>query len=75
MIIVYAKLDGDKNFRAYDLENGVPAGNIMYATCYREIYLEYAKQSLQRLCDENKAVGLKVQRRRDSDKKVVWESA
>ena len=78
MFIVYAKWDGTNNFHAFDLSQGVPVTNIIYASVYSEYdicKLARAKVLLQQTADENKKIHLVFQLRRDSDKKVVWESA
>lgn len=75
MLAVYVKFGIEKRFQAFDLENCVHVKRLIYATIYRDDEIEQAKQSLQRLCNDNKKIGLKIQLRRDSDKKVMWESA
>lgn len=62
-------------FHAFDLHNGIPVKNIIYASLYKESEIESAKVSLQKLCDEYKHINFKAQLRRDSDQKVMWESA
>ena len=52
--------------------------NIIYASVYSEYdicKLARAKVLLQQTADEYKKIRLVFQLRRDSDKKVVWESA
>lgn len=76
MLVVYAKWDGnDGKFHAFDLENGCPVGNIMYASTYRDNEIDVAKSQLQGLCDDNKQMKLQIQLRQDSSKKSVWQSA
>lgn len=75
MIIVYAKWKGnDGKFHAFDLHNGVPAGNIVYASLFRDEQLEMASEMMQKFCDDNKAVGLQIQLRGEDCKKVLWQS-
>lgn len=76
MIVVYAKWKGgDGKFHAFDLENGVPVGNIINASTYRNNELELASEEMQKLCDKYAHTGFKVQLRADDNKKVLWESA
>ncbi len=75
MLITYAKWNGTSRFHAFDLSEGVPVANIIYASCFPDKDFEDTKAKLQRLCDDNKNIGFKVQLRRDSTRKAVWESA
>lgn len=75
MLTTYAKWEGMDKFRAFDLSQGVPVKNIIYASCYSDYNLEKAQQRLQEICNENKNIGLQFRLVRDSDKKVMWESA
>lgn len=74
MLIVYAKWNGTNRFHAFDLSEGVPVANIIYASTYRESEIDHAKDSLQRLCVDYKSINLTIQLRRDG-KTVVWQSA
>ena len=76
MIVVYAKWKGgDGKFHAFDLENGVPSGNIINASTYRDDQLKLASEEMQKLCDKYAHIDFKVQLRADDNKKVLWESA
>ena len=75
MIVVYAKWKGnDGKFHDFDLENGVPAGNIINASTYRDDQLNVASEEMQKLCDKYDHIDFKVQLRADDNKKVLWES-
>lgn len=75
MIIVYAKWKGnDGKFHAFNLRDGVPAGNIVYASLFRDEQLDTVSEMMQELCDNNKAMELKIQLRKADCKKVLWQS-
>jgi len=74
MLITYAKWDGTDRFHAFDLGEGVPVTNILYASCYSGYNLGKASKRLQEVADEYKSIHLVFQLRRDSDRKVMWQS-
>ena len=58
--IVYAKFDGRKGFRAFDVNEGRQVGNLIYASLMENT--EDTQQKLQKLADLNKdpSVNLKL---------------
>ena len=61
--IVYAKFDGCKNFRAFDVNEGRQVGNLIYATLVENT--EETQNKLQQLADLNKEYHLVLQLRRN----------
>ena len=51
--IVYAKFDGCKGFRAFDVNEGRQVGNLIYASLMENT--EDTRQKLQKLADLNKS--------------------
>lgn len=62
--IIYAKFDGCKTFRAFDIKEGVTVGNLIYASLIEDT--EENRQKLQRLADLNKGCHLILQLRRNN---------
>lgn len=60
--IVYAKFDGCKSFRAFDISEGRQVGNLIYASLVENT--ESTHKKLQRLADLNKDCHLVLQLRR-----------
>lgn len=60
--IVYAKFDGCKTFKAFDLNEGRTVGNLIYATLLENT--EENRKKLQDLADLNKEYHLQLQLRR-----------
>lgn len=60
--IVYAKFDGSKGFRAFDVNEGRQVGNLIYATLVENT--EDNRTKLQKLADLNKEYHLVLQLRR-----------
>ena len=60
--IVYAKWDGCKNFKAFDVNEGRQVGNIIYASLMENT--EDTRMKLQKLADLNKQCHLILQLRR-----------
>ena len=60
--IVYAKFDGCKGFRAFDVDEGKQVGNLIYASLMEDT--EDTRQKLQKLADLNKEYHLVLQLRR-----------
>ena len=60
--IVYAKFDGCKGFKAFDINEGRQVGNLIYASLIENT--EENQQKLQRLADLNKECHLVLQLRR-----------
>ena len=60
--IVYAKLDGCKGFRAFDVNEGRQVGNLIYATLLENT--DENQRKLQDLADLNKEYHLVLQLRR-----------
>lgn len=60
--IVYAKFDGCKCFRAFDVNEGRQVGNLIYATLLENT--EDTRTKLQDLADLNKEYNLVLQLRR-----------
>ena len=54
--IVYAKFDGCKGFRTFDVNEGRQVGNLIYASL-----MEDTRQKLQKLADLNKEYHLVLQ--------------
>lgn len=61
--IVYAKFDGCKSFRAFDVNEGKQVGNLIYATLVENT--EETQNKLQQLADLNKEYHLVLQLRRN----------
>jgi len=59
--VVYARLDGDKCFRAFDIREGQFVGRVMYASMIKGTIEN--KKMLQEISNENRHVGLKFQLR------------
>lgn len=57
--IVYAKFDGCKSFRAFDVNEGKQVGNLIYATLVENT--EETQNKLQQLADLNKEYHLVLQ--------------
>lgn len=57
--IVYAKFDGCKSFRAFDVNEGRQVGNLIYATLVENT--EETQNKLQQLADLNKEYHLVLQ--------------
>jgi len=62
--IIYAKFDGCKTFRAFDIKEGITVGNLIYASLIKDT--EDNRQKLQRLADLNKECHLILQLRRNN---------
>lgn len=60
--IVYAKFDGCKGFKAFDVNEGRQVGNLIYASLVENT--EDTKTKLQKLADLNKECHLILQLRR-----------
>ncbi|MBO5615164.1 MAG: hypothetical protein J5932_03450 [Prevotella sp.] len=60
--IVYAKFDGCKGFKAFDINEGRQVGNLIYASLLENT--EDTRQKLQELADLNKGCNLVLQLRR-----------
>lgn len=61
--IVYAKFDGCKGFRAFDVNEGRQVGNLIYATLLENT--DENQRKLQDLADMNKGCNLILQLRRN----------
>jgi hypothetical protein len=61
--IVYAKFDGCKNFKAFDVNEGRQVGNLIYASLVENT--EDTRSKLQKLADMNKSCNLILQLRRN----------
>ncbi len=61
--IVYAKYDGCKGFRAFDVNEGRQVGNLIYATFLENT--DENQRKLQDLADLNKEYHLVLQLRRN----------
>ena len=68
--IVYAKFDGCKCFRAFDINEGRQVGNLVYASLLENT--EVVRGKLQKLADLNKDCNLVLQLRRK--KKVCFQT-
>ncbi len=68
--IVYAKFDGCKGFRAFDLNEGRQVGNLIYASLLENT--EETRGKLQKLADLNKECHLILQLRRKN--KVCFQT-
>lgn len=68
--IVYAKFDGCKGFRAFDLNEGRLVGNLIYASLLENT--EETRGKLQKLADLNKECHLIFQLRRKN--KVCFQT-
>jgi hypothetical protein len=69
--IVYAKFDGCKTFKAFDVNEGRTVGNLIYATLLENT--EENRKKLQDLADLNKEYHLQLQLRRKQ--KVCFQTA
>ena len=65
--IVYAKFDGCKGFRAFDVNEGRQVGNLIYASLMENT--EDTRQKLQKLADLNKEYHLVLH-----NLKTLWQS-
>lgn len=61
--IVYAKFDGCKSFKAFDVNEGRHVGNLIYASLVENT--EDTRAKLQKLADMNKSCNLVLQLRRN----------
>ena len=61
--IVYAKFDGCKSFKAFDVNEGRQVGNLIYASLVENT--EDTRFKLQKLADMNKSCNLILQLRRN----------
>ena len=61
--IVYAKFDGCKSFKAFDVNEGRQVGNLIYASLVENT--EDTRSKLQKLADMNKSCNLVLQLRRN----------
>lgn len=61
--IVYAKFDGCKSFKAFDVNEGRQVGNLIYASLVENT--EDTRTKLQKLADMNKGCNLILQLRRN----------
>ena len=61
--IVYAKFDGCKGFKAFDVNEGRQVGNLIYASLVENT--EDTRSKLQKLADMNKSCNLILQLRRN----------
>lgn len=68
---VYCKFADEKRFQAYDINEGLPVGNLIYATMVENTRENQMK--LQNLADLNKDQGLTIQLR--VGRKVVYQTA
>ena len=68
--ILYAKFDGCKTFKAFDIKEGRQVGNLIYATLLENT--EHVQQKLQELADLNKELHLVLQLRRNG--KVCFQT-
>ena len=57
--IIYAKFDGCKSFKAFDINEGRQVGNLIYASLVENT--EDTRQKLQKLADLNKGLHLVLQ--------------
>lgn len=73
--IVYAKVEGEKNFRAFDIKEGQFVGNLIYASLVENT--EEIQRKLQALADLNNGIHLVFQLRRKNrvtfETKKSWE--
>ena len=71
--IVYAKFDGCKSFKAFDVNEGRQVGNLIYASLVENT--EDTRSKLQKLADMNKSCNLILQLRRNGKVKFQQPSA
>jgi len=69
--VVYARFNGSKSFRAFDLGEGRVVGNIIYASLLEDT--EENRSKLQELSELNRDCNLVLQLRRKG--KVVFQTA
>ena len=65
--IIYAKFDGCKSFKAFDINEGRQVGNLIYASLVEnteDTRQKLHRQKLQKLADLNKGLHLVLQLRR-----------
>ena len=63
---LYAKWDGERSYKAFDIAQGVPVTRLMYATIVEDNGENRAK--LQRAADINKEIRLSFQLRDENGK-------
>lgn len=68
--ITYAKCNGSKTYKAFDIANGCFVGNIIYATSIENT--DENRKKLQELADMNKHIKLSLQLRNNG--KVVFHT-
>lgn len=68
---VYAKWNGEKTYKAFDLNGGVPVTKLIYATIVEST--DDVHEKLQRLADQNKVISFSIQLR-DGNGKVVFQT-
>jgi len=69
-LFTYAKCDGMKTFKAFDINEGYAVGNLIYATLVDDT--QENREKLQKLADMNKEIHLVIQLR--DRNKVVFET-
>jgi hypothetical protein len=69
--VVYARFNGCKSFKAFDLGEGRLVGNLIYASLLEDT--EENRRKLQELSELNSDCGLVLQLRRNG--KVVFQTA
>ena len=68
---LYAKWDGERSYKAFDIAQGVPVNRLIYATIIEDNEDNRAK--LQRMADMNKEIGMSFQLR-DENGKVTFKT-
>lgn len=71
MCYVYAKWNGEKTYKAFDLSGGVPVTKLIYATVTEST--DDVHEKLQRIAEQYKGINLSFQLR-DGNGKVVFQT-
>lgn len=71
LFFIYVKYDGQRNFCAFDINEGCPVGNLIYATMVENTVENQHK--LQELATANNDINLVIQLR-GRHRKVVFQT-
>lgn len=68
---VYAKWQGEKTYKAFDLSGDVPVTKLIYATIIEST--DEVHEKLQHIADQNKVIDLSFQLREDNGR-IVFQT-
>lgn len=71
LFFTYVKYNGQPHFCAFDINEGRPVGNLIYATMVENTVEN--QQKLQELADANSNINLSIQLRRGNGK-IVYQT-